>query len=35
MELSKNFTLQELTKTNTGLPNLITNLEIDNYFEIW
>lgn len=30
MELSKNFTLRELTKTNTGLPNLITDLEIDN-----
>lgn len=30
MRLTDNFTLKELTKTNTGLPNLITDLEIDN-----
>ena len=30
MILTKNFTLRELTKTNTGIPNLITDLEIDN-----
>lgn len=30
MTLTKNFTLKELTKTDTGLPNLITDLEIDN-----
>ena len=30
MKLTDNFTLKELTKTNTGLPNLITDLEIDN-----
>ena len=30
MTLTKNFTLKELTKTNTGISNLITDLEIDN-----
>lgn len=30
MKLSKNFTLKEMTTTNTGLPNFITDLEIDN-----
>ena len=30
MTLTKNFTLKDLTKTNTGIPNLITDLEIDN-----
>ena len=30
MRLTDNFTLKELTKTNTVLPNLITDLEIDN-----
>ena len=30
IELSENFTLKELTKTNTGLPNFITDLEISN-----
>lgn len=30
MILTKNFTLKELTKTNTGIPNLITDLEIGN-----
>lgn len=29
MRLSENFTLKELTKTSTGIPNLITDLEIE------
>ena len=29
MYLTKNFTLSELTKTDTGIPNLITDLEIE------
>ena len=29
MRLSENFTLKELTKTSSGIPNLITDLEIE------
>ena len=34
MNLTKNFTLQELTATNTGINNIPSNLIIENLFKL-